>query len=53
MLFSLCSCEINNMLTSSESEVVVIGFSQPGAESAWRLRNTQSVQEAANEAGYK
>ncbi|MDR1898897.1 MAG: ABC transporter substrate-binding protein [Treponema sp.] len=30
---------------------IILGFSQIGAESAWRNRNTRSVQEAAAEAG--
>ncbi len=53
IIFTLCACANNDTKVTSENEVVVIGFSQPGAESAWRLRNTQSVQEAADEAGYK
>jgi simple sugar transport system substrate-binding protein len=36
---------------SQKSEGFILGFSQIGAESAWRNRNTRSVQEAAAEAG--
>jgi simple sugar transport system substrate-binding protein len=36
---------------SQKSEGFILGFSQVGAESAWRNRNTRSVQEAAAEAG--
>ncbi|MDR1074491.1 MAG: ABC transporter substrate-binding protein [Treponema sp.] len=32
-------------------DALIMGFSQIGAESAWRIRNTQSVQEAAEQAG--
>ena len=34
-----------------ETEGIILGFSQIGAESAWRNCNTRSVQEAAAEAG--
>ncbi|MDR2246645.1 MAG: ABC transporter substrate-binding protein [Treponema sp.] len=36
---------------SVDHEGIILGFSQIGAESAWRTCNTRSVQEAAEEAG--
>ena len=38
--------------TSGESASVVVGFSQLGAESSWRIANTFSMEQAAKEAGY-
>jgi simple sugar transport system substrate-binding protein len=38
-------------VSSADSGSVILGFSQIGAESAWRNYNTRSVQEAAEEAG--
>lgn len=35
-----------------ESQEVVIGFSQLGSESAWRLRNTRSLEQAAEAYGF-
>ena len=35
----------------SEEEALLLGFAQLGSESAWRLGNTRSVQEAAQRAG--
>ena len=35
--------------TTSQSEKLILGFSQIGSESAWRTRNTQSIFEAAAE----
>jgi simple sugar transport system substrate-binding protein len=37
--------------SSAETGGMILGFSQIGAESAWRNCNTRSVQEAAEEAG--
>jgi len=36
---------------AAETESIILGFSQIGAESAWRNSHTRSVQEAAAEAG--
>ncbi|MBP5725534.1 MAG: ABC transporter substrate-binding protein [Clostridia bacterium] len=38
--------------TGGESASVVVGFSQLGAESSWRIANTVSMEQAAKEAGY-
>lgn len=35
-----------------ETASVVVGFSQLGAESSWRIANTASMEQAAKEAGY-
>jgi len=37
---------------SSSPAPVVVGFSQLGAESAWRIANTASMEKAAKKAGY-
>ena len=50
LAISLCfltSCVRKNV----ETKGIILGFSQIGAESAWRNRNTRSVQEAAASAG--
>jgi simple sugar transport system substrate-binding protein len=36
--------------SESDSEKIVMGFSQVGAESEWRTANTKSIKESANEA---
>ena len=38
--------------TEKEESSIVVGFSQLGAESSWRIANTASMEEAAKEAGY-
>lgn len=35
-----------------KQDSVVVGFSQLGSESSWRIANTKSMEEAAEEAGY-
>ena len=35
-----------------EARSVVVGFSQLGAESSWRIANTASMEEAAKEYGF-
>ncbi len=47
------SCRKSEAAVESEvaSEGIILGFSQIGAESAWRNQNTRSIQEAAAEAG--
>ena len=37
---------------AGENASIVVGFSQLGAESSWRIANTLSMEEAAKEAGY-
>ena len=38
--------------TENEPSSVVVGFSQLGAESSWRIANTESMEKAAKEAGF-
>jgi simple sugar transport system substrate-binding protein len=47
--FSACQKPADNQ--EDQGRGIILGFSQIGAESAWRIRNTRSVQEAAAEAG--
>ena len=47
LCFVLSSCTKK----TTETKGIILGFSQIGAESAWRNCNTRSVQEAAAEAG--
>ncbi|MDR1174818.1 MAG: ABC transporter substrate-binding protein [Treponema sp.] len=47
-LFSACR---KTQVQPESGSSIVVGFSQIGAESAWRVCNTRSVQEAAAEAG--
>jgi simple sugar transport system substrate-binding protein len=53
LLFMLGSCSKKNPPSVSESGApnVILGFSQIGAESAWRNCNSESVREAAQAAG--
>jgi len=45
LLFAACIKE------TVQTEKIILGFSQIGAESAWRNQNTRSVQDAASDAG--
>lgn len=38
--------------TDTQQASVVVGFSQLGAESSWRIANTESMESAAKEAGF-
>lgn len=53
LLMALCPCACKNKdgESSSSGAQILMGFSQIGAESAWRKRNTQSVLEAAEQNG--
>ncbi len=56
VICSVLSCGAVNKTTSDEeqADLVVVGFSQPGAESAWRVALTDSVREKfTEEHGYK
>lgn len=54
MLFCLClglsGCAVKQE-NGTEGSAVVVGFSQLGAESSWRIANTASMENAAKEAG--
>ena len=51
VLFLLTGCA-GRQETGGENASVVVGFSQLGAESSWRIANTVSMEQAAKEAGY-
>ena len=51
VLFLLTGCA-GRQETGGENASVVVGFSQLGAESSWRIANTASMEQAAKEAGY-
>ena len=51
VLFLLTGCA-GKQETGGESASVVVGFSQLGAESSWRIANTASMEQAAKDAGY-
>ncbi|HKL58387.1 MAG TPA: substrate-binding domain-containing protein, partial [Sphaerochaeta sp.] len=46
-----CSAQNKSNLSQNEDDGIIVGFSQIGAESAWRTCNTRSVQDAATEQG--
>lgn len=46
-----CSAQKKNLSQIEEDDGIIVGFSQIGAESAWRTCNTRSVQDAAAEQG--
>ena len=53
LLLCLClsSCA-KEQETEAKQAAVVVGFSQLGAESSWRIANTESMEAAAKEAGF-
>ena len=51
LLLGLTGCT-GKQETEKEESSIVVGFSQLGAESSWRIANTASMEEAAKEAGY-
>ncbi len=51
----LCLCLVScshETETEANTSPVVVGFSQLGAESSWRIANTESMETAAKEAGF-
>ena len=52
---ALCACTpvTQTATPAAEDAQVLLGFSQLGSESAWRLGNTKSVQDAAKRAGVR
>jgi len=46
-----CGAQKRNLPQIEENTGIIVGFSQIGAESAWRTCNTRSVQDAAAERG--
>lgn len=58
LLFGFTNCgtstNLDEMGNYSDTDLIVVGFTQVGAESDWRLANTKSMHEALSEAnGYK
>jgi simple sugar transport system substrate-binding protein len=47
----ILACQKDRKAETDQGRGIILGFSQIGAESAWRKRNTRSVQEAAADAG--
>jgi len=44
-----CSKESRNKLAENKDQLIVVGFSQVGAESEWRVENTESIKAALSE----
>ena len=54
VLFCSCAKEAQPAADASEENLIVVGFSQVGAESEWRVVNTESMKSALSEAnGYE
>ena len=54
LLAGLCGCAATKTEETSADQYIVVGFSQVGAESDWRVANTLSMQGALSEKnGYK
>ena len=54
LLLGLVACADTKTEVEEEADLTVVGFSQPGAESTWRVALTDSVKEAfTEERGYK
>ncbi len=51
LLLGLSGCA-GKQEPAGDSTSIVVGFSQLGAESSWRIANTASMEQAAKEAGY-
>ena len=51
LLLGLTGCA-GKQETEKEDSSIVVGFSQLGAESSWRIANTASMEQAALDAGY-
>ena len=51
LLLALSGCA-GKQEPAGDSTSIVVGFSQLGAESSWRIANTASMEQAAKEAGY-
>ncbi len=51
LLLTGCTAQKQDTTAAKDESLVLLGFSQLGSESAWRLGNTKSVQDAARLAG--
>lgn len=49
MLLSLTCCGIHSPANENKSSLIKVGFSQTGAESVWRVTNTDSIKNALSE----
>jgi simple sugar transport system substrate-binding protein len=51
LLVLLCGCaqEVQDGMDDSKDQLIVVGFSQVGAESEWRVANTESMKAALSE----
>ena len=50
LMLALAGCA-GKQETAGDNASIVVGFSQLGAESSWRIANTVSMEQAAKEAG--
>ncbi len=50
-LLAGCASQLKAAAPAGDAAQVILGFSQLGSESAWRLGNTKSIQDAAKRAG--
>lgn len=46
LLFTITACGNGGENAGGDSDLIVVGYAQVGAESAWRMANTKSFQEA-------
>lgn len=51
LLLGLAGCA-GKKETAGDGTSIVVGFSQLGAESSWRIANTESMEQAAKDSGY-
>ena len=49
VLFCGCEKEAESTLDSADDKLIVVGFSQVGAESEWRVANTESIKATLTE----
>ena len=52
LLLGLSGCAGKQEQAGENSASIVVGFSQLGAESSWRIANTASMEQAAKDSGY-
>lgn len=51
--FLLFACKSKNQENEIEKKQTIIGFSQLGSESSWRICNSESIIKAAEDAGFQ
>ena len=52
LILGLSGCAAKPDTSAKENTSIVVGFSQLGAESSWRIANTVSMEQAAKDFGY-